>query len=127
MSQPRGDAEGAKTAKPEDLGMTAEPTEPRPIAAWTRVLDKIEATLARQMASVEEPDTLVSDAKPPAKAPLQVLDDRLAQMQNRLEQADRDAAVTDAALRTDGEAYQHWTETMTATRRKLADWVARVG
>jgi hypothetical protein len=107
--------------------MTAEPTEPRPIAAWMRVLDKIEATLARQMAPVDEPHPAASDAKTPAKAPLQALDDRLAQMAARLEQADRDAAVTDAALRTEGEAYQRWTGTMTATRRKLADWAARVG
>lgn len=106
--------------------MTAEPTETRPAAAWMLVLNQIEETLARQMASVEEPAP-PGDAKPPAKTPLHALDARLAQMQARLDQAERHAEGTDAALRTDAEAYQRWTESMTAARRRLADWAARVG
>jgi hypothetical protein len=109
------------------MSMTTEAAEPRPIAAWMKVLDQIEATLARQMASVENTAPPAADAKLPAQSPMSALDDRLAQMQTCLDQAEREAAVTDAALRAEGEAYQRWTETMTATRRKLADWAGRVG
>ena len=66
-----------------------------------------------------------ADAGPAAKTPLQVLDERLAQMRARLDRAERDAAEADGALLTESEAYQHWTENMTAARRRLADWAAR--
>ena len=46
-------------------------------------------------------------------------------MHARLDRAERDAAEADAALLTESEAYQHWTESMTAVRRRLADWAAR--
>jgi hypothetical protein len=106
--------------------MTAEPTETRPTAAWMKVLNQIEDTLARQMASVEEPAPSGA-ATPPTKKPLHALDASLAQMQARVDQAERRAEETDAALRTDAEAYQRWTESMTATRRRLGDWAGRVG
>lgn len=105
--------------------MTTQSTEARPIAAWMKVLEQIETTLARQMALVEEVAP-PSAAKQPARTPLHVLDERLGQMQARLNQAERDAAVTDAALRTEGEAYQRWADGMTMTRRKLSDWASRV-
>ena len=106
--------------------MTAESTETRPIAAWMQVLEQIESTLAQQMASVDEGES-PGEARPRASTPLHVLDERLTKMQARLDQAERDAALTDAALRAEGEAYQRWTESMTATRRRLSDWAGRVG
>ena len=58
---------------------------------------------------------------------MQILDDRLAQMQGRLGEAEEDAREADQVLRTEGEAYQRWTEAMATARRGLADWAAAVG
>jgi hypothetical protein len=106
--------------------MMASSTEARPIATWMQVLDQIEGAVGRQLAQVEEPAAPEVGAGPTAKTPLQILDERLAQMRTRLDRAERDAAEVDAALNTEAEAYQRWTESMTAARRRLADWAARV-
>ena len=106
--------------------MTASSREERPIAAWMQVLDQIEGSVDRRLAQVEEPAGPDADAGPTAKTPLQILDERAAQMRTRLDRAERDAAEVDAALNTESEAYQRWTESMTAARRRLADWAARV-
>jgi hypothetical protein len=90
-----------------------------------QVLDQIEGAVGRRLAQVEEPPPEV-DAGPTTKTPLQTLDERLTQMRMRLDRAERDAAEVDAALNTEAEAYQRWTESMTAARRRLADWVERV-
>jgi hypothetical protein len=108
------------------LTMKASSREERPIAAWMQVLDQIEGSVGRRLAQVEEPAGLEADAGPTAKTPLQILDERLAQMRTRLDRAERDAAEVDAALHTESEAYQRWTDNMTAARRRLADWAARV-
>jgi chromosome segregation ATPase len=105
--------------------MKASSTEARPIATWMQVLDQIEAAVGRRLAQVEEPPPDL-EAAPTTKTPLQTLDERLAQMRARLDQAERDAAEVDAALNTEAEAYQRWTESMTAARRRLADWTAGV-
>jgi len=106
--------------------MTALSTEVRPIAAWMRVLDQIESSVELRLAQVEEPPGPDADSGPTAKTPLQILDERLAQIRTRLDRAERDAAEVDAALHTESGAYQHWTASMTAARRRLADWAARV-
>ena len=105
--------------------MTALPTEARPIAAWMQVLDQIEDSVSRRLGQVEELATPEANVGPTTKTPLQILDDRLTQMQTRLDRAERDAAGVDAALRTESEAYQHWTESMSAARRRMADWAGR--
>ncbi len=106
--------------------MTAEPTEGRPIAAWMQTLEFIEEALARRLAEVGESPNLSADAGPSAKASLQALDEQVRRVQARLDQAERDAAEADEPLRAESEAYQRWTETMTAARRRLADWAANV-
>ncbi|HBI44045.1 MAG TPA: hypothetical protein DDY78_14515 [Planctomycetales bacterium] len=106
--------------------MTALPTEARPIAAWMQVLDQIEGSVGRRLAQVEEPAGPEADAGPTAKTPLQILDERWSQVRTRLDRAERDAAEVDAALHTESEAYQRWTDSLTAARRRLADWAARV-
>ncbi|HVS36012.1 MAG TPA: hypothetical protein VMS17_10570 [Gemmataceae bacterium] len=104
--------------------MTAELMQERPIAAWMQVLEIIEEALARRLAEVEDPPPAVGDVGSPAQTLLQALDERLTVMQGRLDQAERDAAEADDPLRTETEAYQRWTETMTAARRRFADWAA---
>ncbi len=106
--------------------MTASPTEARPIAAWMQVLDQIQGSVGRRLAQVEEPAGQDADTEPTAKTPLQILDERMTQIPTRLDRAERDAAEVDAALHTESEAYQRWTESMTTARRRLADWAARV-
>jgi chromosome segregation ATPase len=115
-----------RTAKGENLDMAAESTEGRPVASWMQMLDQIEASLTNRLAQVQEPPAPAAEAGPSAKESLQALDERLARMHARLEQAERDAAEADEALRTESEAHQRWTETMTAARRWLADWAAGV-
>ena len=106
--------------------MTAEPAEGRPIAAWMQMLEFIDAALARRLAEVEEPPGPADGAGSSAQGSLQALDERVRRMQARLDQAGRDAAEADEPLRTESEAYQRWTESMTAARRRLADWAANV-
>ena len=106
--------------------MTAEPTEGRTVAAWMQVLEFIEEALGRRLAEVEEPPAAVADAGRWVQTSLQALDERMQRMQTRLGQAERDAAEADEPLRTESEAYQRWTEGMTAARRRLADWAANV-
>ena len=98
----------------------------RPITAWIRVLDEIEGAVSRRLALVEEPPSATADA-PPAPTPLQVLDDRLAQMRARLERAEQDARDADAVLQQEAEAHRRWTEGMTTARRRLADRARGVG
>jgi hypothetical protein len=119
-------AAGFKAAKMEGQMMTASSTEGRPIGAWLQVLEQIEGALARRLAQVEEPNAPEAETGPKAKTPLQILEERLAQMRTRLDRAEREAAEVDAALNTEAEAYQRWTESMTAARRRLADWAGRV-
>ncbi len=99
----------------------------RPITAWMRVLDEIESSVSRRLAQAEEPTAASANAGPPAPTPLQVLDDRLAQMQARLEQAEQDARDADAVLRQEADAHRRWTEQMATTRRRLADRAQGVG
>ncbi len=105
--------------------MTAPLNAVQQITGWMGVLDQIEGSVERRLAQVEEPPTPDADAAPTTKTPLQILDERLAQMRTRLDRAERDAAEVDAALNTETEAYQRWAESMTAARRRLADWAAR--
>jgi chromosome segregation ATPase len=106
--------------------MTADAGEGRRLAAWLQALDFMDEVLARRLAETQEPPTPADDAGPAVQASLQTLDERLQQMQTRLEQAERDAAEADAVLRTEAEVYQDWTESTTAARRRLADWAANV-
>ena len=105
--------------------MTAEPAEGRPVAAWMQVLDFIDEVLARRLAEVDEPPAPVAGAGP-SRESLLALDKWMQRLQARLDQAERDAAEADEPLRTESEAYQRWTETMTAARRRLGDWAANV-
>lgn len=95
--------------------------EDRPITAWMRVLDEIESSVSRRLALAEEPPAATADAGPPAPTPLQVLDDRLAQMQARLERAEQDARDADAVLHQEAEAHRRWAEQTATARRRLAD------
>ena len=106
--------------------MTAGLAQAGPVAAWVRVLETIDEALARRLAEVEEPPAPMADPTPAAKGSLQALEERLRQMQARLERAERDAAEADGPLRGEAEAYRRWTEGMTAARRRLADWAAAV-
>jgi len=92
-----------------------------------RVLDEIEGAVSRRLALVEEPRAATADAAPPAPTPLQVLDDRLAQMQARLERAEQDARDADAVLLREAEAHRRWTEETATARRRLADRAQGVG
>ena len=105
--------------------MTATRTEERPIAAWMQALDEIARAVHRRLAHVESVEASPEPGSP-TSTPLQILDDRLAQMQARLGRAERDADEADQVLRTEGEAYQRWTEAMAAARRGLADWAGGV-
>jgi hypothetical protein len=104
--------------------MTAELAEGRPITEWMHVLESIEEAVARRLAETPEPPAPGAEPDAPAKASLQALDEGLARMEGRLAQAERDAADADDVLRGEAEAYQRWTEGMTAARRRLADWAA---
>lgn len=106
--------------------MKSEPTEARSMATWMPMLEHIEEALARRLAEVHDLPAPTADSGPTAKTSLQALDQRLAGMQVRLDQAERDASETEGVLRTEAEAYQRWTESMTAARRRLADWAAGV-
>jgi hypothetical protein len=90
-----------------------------------RVLETIEAALAQRLANVQEP-AAAAEPSPAAQTPLQALDERLAVLQAREGQAESDAAEADEALQAEAEAYQHWIESTTAARRRLADWAAGV-
>ena len=104
----------------------ASPTESRPIAGWMETLEHIDEAIRRRLSQVEEPASPASETGLPAVSPLQILDERASQMRSRLDRAERETAEVDAALRTESEAYQRWTENTTAARRRLADWAARV-
>lgn len=106
--------------------MKASSREERPIAVWMQVLEQMEGSVGQRLAQVEEPALPEGDVGPTAKTPLQILDERLAQMRAQLDRAERDAAEVDAALHTESEAYQRWTDNITAAHRRLADWAARV-
>jgi hypothetical protein len=104
--------------------MTAEATQGRSVAEWMRVLDEIEQSLAGRLAETPEPPPVHAPRETPSAAPLQALDGRLAQLQGRLDQAERDAAEAEVVLRSEAEAHQQWTDRMMAARRRLADWAA---
>jgi len=101
-------------------------TETRPAATWLGVLDEIAGAVSRRLAQVEEPPPAPAPA-PPEMTPLHALNDRLARMQARLDQAEQDAAAVDDVLGTEVVAFRQWVEAMSSARRRLADWAARVG
>jgi hypothetical protein len=101
--------------------------EPRPVVAWMRVLDRIEDTLGQSLALAAEPGPgpAESEPGPRAAAPLERLDQRLAQLQACLERAEQNAASTDALLRAETDALQGWIDALAAAGRGLANWAAR--
>jgi hypothetical protein len=108
------------------MQMTAESTEGRPVAVWMQTLEAIEEALVQRLAATPEPPAPAGEPGPDDNAALLALDERLALLQARLEQAALDAAEADDVLRAEAEAHQRWTESMTAARRGLADWAAGV-
>ncbi len=103
---------------------TASPTKDRPVAAWMGVLDQLERAVGLRLARTEDPAAPGPEPAGPAVTPLQATDERLTQMQARLDRAEQDAREADEVLRAEAEAFQHWTETAAAVRRRLADCAA---
>jgi hypothetical protein len=97
-----------------------------------QVLDRIEDTLDRSLARAAEPEAHPAALSPPgeqravARRPLQLLDQRLSQMQDCLGLAGRRAAEAEALLDAEVQAVEHWQRLLAAARQKLADWADRV-
>jgi len=98
--------------------------ETRNGVAWMQVLDQIQEKIAAALA-------VDADANIPAfspvsdQVPLQKLDDRLAQFQASLEQAQANAARIDASLQTEAAGMQSRLDNLRQLERKLADWATR--
>jgi hypothetical protein len=112
--------------------MSNSPPETRPTVAWMQVLDRIEDTLDRSLARAAEPEAYPAALSPPpderavARRPLQLLDQRLAQMQACLDLAGRRAAEAEGLLEVEAQALGRWRESLGAARDQLADWAGRV-
>jgi hypothetical protein len=100
-------------------------TPPEPQAVnWTRVLDRITDTLDESLRLAAEPGGEPA-AEGAAERPLQLLDERLARLRARLDQAERNAADADAVLQTEADALQRWLDAFAAARQHLADRAQR--
>jgi hypothetical protein len=104
------------------------PPEPRPLAAWLRALDEIEATLARWLPPAAELAPAAPAAAgdlPAAQMPLALLDERLAGgFQNCLDRAERNAAEADTLLTGEVQALEGWLAALAAARQTLAGTAA---
>ena len=102
--------------------------EARDVEAWMRVLDRIQATLERSLALTPELGPVAAGASvtDAARQPLQRLDDRLARLQARLDEAEQSAAQADVLLGKEAEALEHWLAGQAVNRPQLADWLTHV-
>jgi hypothetical protein len=110
--------------------MSNSPPETRPTVAWMQVLDRIEDTLDRSLARAAEPEAYPAalsprDERAVARRPLQLLDQRLAQMQGCLDLVGRRAAEAEGLLEVEAQALGRWRESLAAARDRLADWAGR--
>jgi hypothetical protein len=95
----------------------------RPRAAWVRVLEQIEATLAQSLAVAADPPPAGPAVRKPDEAPLRVLDERLARWQACLEQARGNATEAGDLLTGGCEDLQNWLGELAGVRQRLADRV----
>jgi hypothetical protein len=109
--------------------MSTDTAEARDVEAWMRVLDRIQATLERSLALTPELGPVAAGASvaDAARQPLQRLDERLARLQARLDEAEQSAAQADVLLGKEAEALEHWLAGHAANRPQLADWLTHVG
>jgi len=105
--------------------MTTETPQPRGVVAWMEVLERIQALLGEslQLANITPPTPPPADS--PTQKPLEGLTTRLAQLQECLDRADRNAGEMDRLLGADAEAVRHWLESVQAVREKLERWESR--
>jgi hypothetical protein len=104
--------------------MTADPGEARPAAAWE--LGRIEAALAGWLTRAGEP----AATPPPAAGgaagdALRRPDERLARLQARLDETQRQADAADAELAAADDALRRWLDGLAAVRRRLEEGTAR--
>src|SRR5947208_2393102 len=92
----------------------------RPLTGWMSVLDRIEAAMQQSLALADEPPPPSVEAVQASRAPLEVLDRRLARWQDRLEQMQRDATEADEMLAAEARALERWTQGLAALRPRLA-------
>jgi hypothetical protein len=94
---------------------------PRSLSAWMEVLAQIEQTLQESLALAAEPAPTPRAEQGPLKAPLQVLDERLARWQASQAQAERNASEADALLGAAAQALEGWRQAGRAARERLAN------
>jgi hypothetical protein len=105
--------------------MSPQSTESRAVVAWMQVLDRIEQTLGESLAVDQEAAIPAFPPVPESGSLWQQLDDRLARLQNSLDQAGSNAAAIDAYLQAEAVEMQRYLDKVRASERKLAEWVSR--
>jgi hypothetical protein len=99
-------------------------TEPttRPAHGWLDVLNQIEDSLAQSLHQAPTPD----DSQPrvaTTNEPLRKLNERMAQWQTSLDQAEGNASAASGQLGDIEAALRDWLNQAGKTRENLAEWV----
>jgi hypothetical protein len=98
------------------------PESPRAqVFAWMEVLERIQTGLGQSLQLAEDP-ALPPPADSPAVQPLEVLGQRLAQLQACLDRAEQNADTVDRLLDAEAEAVRQWLQRTEAVRQKVAAW-----
>ncbi len=105
--------------------MPTQLTQTRSTGEWTHIFEQMQETIAQSIAATPEPETLHEEIRSDVPSALQELDQQLARLQASLDEAERKAAETDAWLRSEAEALQHWLDSLQINQRKLAEWAGR--
>jgi hypothetical protein len=100
--------------------MPASTEESRPVLAWLNVLEQIQSALDGPLARAPQEDAAAPEPADHSQA-LQRVDDRLARLQSSLDQAERNAAVVDAALAAEAEEMRRWVEDASKLRRRVRE------
>src|SRR5262249_2315072 len=99
-------------------------SEPRPVLAWMEMLGRIRGGLGESLGPVPEDEAAAGSEAAPEEAPLRRRDERLARLQARLDQAERDAAAADALLAAEADALKRWSDSMAVAHQRLVEQAA---
>ena len=105
--------------------MPTQLTQTRKAGEWHHVFDEMQETITQTIAATPEPETVDDEPRADFPSALEQLDQQLASLQASLDEAERKAAETDAWLRSEAEALQHWLDSLRSNQRKLAEWAGR--
>jgi hypothetical protein len=105
--------------------MTLQSSQPRGVVAWMEVLERIQTSVGRSLQLADDTPSTPPLADSTTQQLLEVLTNRLAQLQGCLDRSERNAGEVERLLSAEAEAMRQWLEGVRASRQKLADWATR--